>query len=127
MTQKEFLIQLSIITVISAAIVFGLSTLEKLQPYQMFSWICLGFFVVFSVLMFFMGTNASKSSNKNDFTNVALGFTAGKMFGSLIIIVIYIKLIEPTSKMFILPFFIIYIIYTAFETYFMMKLGKENA
>ncbi len=127
MTQKVFFTQLAIITGITIAVIFSLNTLEKLYPYRYFSWICLGFFFFFSIVMFLMGTNAAKSSNKNDFTNAALGFTAGKMFFSLIMIVMYSKLMEPESKLFILPFFLVYIIYTAFETYFMMRIGKEYA
>ena len=127
MTQKVFFTQLFIITILTIGMIFGLNTTEKLAPDSLFSWICLGFFFFFSLLMFFMGSKAAKSKNKNDFTNAALGFTAGKMFFSMIIIIVYSKLGEPSSKLFVLPFFLVYIIYTAFETYFMMRIGKENA
>lgn len=77
--------------------------------------------------MYYAGRNAARSSNKNDFTNIIMGFTMGKMVLSFVLIFAYLKLVEPADKIFVLPFFSIYLIYTVFETYFMMKLGRTNA
>jgi hypothetical protein len=47
-----------------------------------------------------------------------------KMALCLFVIVGYFKLAEPSSKMYAIPFLIVYLIFTIFETYFMMKLSK---
>ena len=127
MNLQNFYTQLTIVTVFTAIILFLLNQATALQPYQMFSWICLVFFLLLTLIMYYFGERASKSKNKNDFTNTVIGFMAGKMMLAGIIIVMYSKLVEPVSKIFILPFFVVYIIFTTFETYFMMKVGKENA
>jgi len=57
---------------------------------------------------------------------VVLGFTVGKMLISVLVIFAYIQLAQPAGKLFILPFFGIYLAFTAYETYFMMKLGKTK-
>ena len=124
---SNFYIQLLIITLISAAILFGINQIELMAPYFWFSWICLGFFILFTLAMYYFGSKSAKSENKNEFTNVVVGFMAGKMFLAAMTILMYSEIVQPTSKIFILPFFIVYIIYTAFETYFMMKVGKDSA
>ena len=67
---------------------------------------------------------ASFSKNKNAFTSVILMTTMAKMFLAILIIVIYVKVFEPDSRMFVFPFLGIYLIYTIFETYFMMKANQ---
>lgn len=127
MNFNNFYVQLGIVTVFTAIILLLLNQIQALQPYQLFSWLCLGFFVIFTFAMYFFGHQSAKSDNKNDFTNAVIGFMVGKMMFAGMIIVMYNKIVEPTSKIFILPFFVVYVIYTVFETYFMMKVGKEHA
>ena len=105
---------------------FFLHQIPQLQPHGLLSWISLGAFIGLSVLMYFVGEKSAKDENKNNFTNVVLGFTMGKMFLSIMVIYMYFELAQPEGKFFILPFFIVYFIFTAFETYFMMKLGKTK-
>lgn len=62
--------------------------------------------------------------NKNDFSRLVLGFTGFKMMFSVALVFIYQAVAEPTSRWFVIPFLIIYILYTIFETYFLMRLGR---
>ena len=126
MTVKSFLIQLSALSAGVALLLFFLNQIPQLQAHGLLSWISLASFVGLSLLMYFVGNKSAKGENKNNFTNVVLGFTMGKMFLSILVIYIYFKLAQPGGKLFILPFFIVYFIFTAFETYFMMKLGKTK-
>ena len=126
MSQRQFLIQLGLLSLSVAILIFFLNRLPQLQPSSLLSWASLAAFIAMSVIMFFAGSRAARSDNKNDFTNVVLGFTIGKMFLSIMIIYAYFSLMQPEGKWFIIPFFIVYFMYTAFETYFMMKLGKTK-
>ncbi|MCB0633215.1 MAG: hypothetical protein KDD15_25925, partial [Lewinella sp.] len=107
-------------------ILFFLNRMPQLQNDAPLSWLSLFLFILLSILMYYVGKRSSMSENKNDFTNVVLGFTIGKMFLSIMIIYAYFSLMQPEGKWFIIPFFIVYFMYTAFETYFMMKLGKTK-
>lgn len=127
MSRKQFFIQLSGVVGITAIILFLVHQFPVLYAYQNLSWVSLAFFIVLTILMFIFGYRAAQSSNKNHFTNTVMGFTMGKIFLSIIIILAYNQLVKPETKLFILPFFGIYLIFTIFETYFMMKLGKMNA
>lgn len=126
MNARIFYIQLLILTLLVGLGLFFLNRLPQLQSHAVLSWLSLAFFTGLSVMMFYAGRNSAQSDNKNNFTNVVLGFTIGKMFFTIMVIYAYVQLVKPEGKLFVLPFFGIYLIFTAFETYFMMKLGKTK-
>lgn len=127
MTNQQFLFQLIIITGLCAVGLWGLMEgVPDLRAYQALGWISLVGFTALSGLMFWAGRKAALSKNKNDFTSAVLGFTMGKMFLAVIIIYAYMKLAQPADKLFVIPFFGVYVVYTVFETYFMMKLGRTG-
>ncbi|MCB0578256.1 MAG: hypothetical protein KDD10_02955 [Phaeodactylibacter sp.] len=127
MDQRSFFIQLGLLSLGAAILLFFLNRLPQLQAYSTLSWISLAAFVGLSILMYLAGRRAAESDNKNDFTNAVLGFTAGKMFLAILVLLGYSQLAQPPDKLFIIPFFSVYLIYTIFETYFMMKLGRMSA
>ncbi|MCO6488839.1 MAG: hypothetical protein J5I98_10495 [Phaeodactylibacter sp.] len=127
MDQRSFFIQLGLLSLGAAILLFFLNRLPQLQAYSTLSWISLAAFVGLSILMYLAGRRAAESDNKNDFTNAVLGFTAGKMFLAILVLLGYSQLAQPPDKLFIIPFFAVYLIYTIFETYFMMKLGRMSA
>ena len=127
MSRNKFFYSLFLITGLTAAILFFLHRLPALQSSANISWISLSAFVLLSLGMYFMAESAAKSKNKNTFTSVVLMSTMVKMFLAILIIVVYIKVVAPDSRLFVLPFLGIYFIFTIFETYFMMKLGKTKS
>lgn len=126
MEAKHFFIQLAILSIGVGLALYFLNRLPQLQTHAPLSWISLAGFIGLSMLMFYTGRRSARSENKNDFTNVVLGFTIGKMFMAILVIYAYMQLAQPEGKVFILPFFGIYLTYTAYETFFMMKLGKSK-
>ena len=126
MGHRHFFLQLGVVTLVTAAVLLGLHQIDRFAPYGSLSVLSLLLFVGLTVVMYFLGRRAANSENKNDFTNVVMGFTMGKMFLSIAIIYGYLQVVEPTDKLFIVPFFTVYLIYTAFEIFFMMKLGRMN-
>ena len=79
-----------------------------------------------SVPMFFLGKMAAKSSKKNMFSQLMLFFIFTKMMCSVALIVVYQHKFKPLDKNFILPFVFIYFAFTAYETYFMLKISKTT-
>ena len=126
MTAKAFYLQLAIVTLLATAGAFGINTFPQFAEVRPIAWISLGIFVLLSMVIFYAGRKAAFSENKHDFTNVFLGITIGKIFIAIIFILGYNQLMEPDSRFFIIPFFLMYLIYTIFETYIMMKLGRLN-
>ncbi|MEL6924788.1 MAG: hypothetical protein AAFO94_12145 [Bacteroidota bacterium] len=121
---KRFSIQLTAISVGTMLLLVLFQQMADVRSYPNFAWLCLGFFIVFSIVMYFFGWRTSLSSDRNAFTRTIIGFMGLKMFFSVLLVATYVKLVEPDSKYFLIPFFIVYLIFTVFETYFMSRLGR---
>lgn len=126
MSDRQFGWQLVVITALSAAGLWALLRIPALQPYQLIGWISLGGFALLCLLLYWAGKRAALSNNKNDFTSTVLGATVGKMFLAILIIFSYLQLAKPPDKLFVIPFFGEYLVFTVFEVYFMMRLGRMN-
>lgn len=124
MTKRSFFNQLGGLSVGIALLLIILSFIPQIQADISVSWASWLFFVVFTIVVFYVAQKAALSSNPHTFTTVIMGVVIGKMFFSILIILIYIKLMIPETRYFLLPFFAIYFSFTIFELYFMTKLGK---
>ena len=124
MSRSIFFYSLVGITVLTALFVFFMTSLPIFQADTGVLWISFAAFSLLSLLMYFIGHKAISSKNKNNFISVILVSTVVKMFMAILIIFVYIRVYLPESRLFVLPFLGIYLIYTVYETYFMMKLAK---
>lgn len=97
------------------------------KQYNSVTWWSLGIFIPLSMAMFFGGQLAAKSADKYFFSNLIMPFTFIKMFFSVAGLVVYKKLYHPDTKYFLLPFFVVYFVFTIFETYFMVKIGNKKS
>lgn len=126
MQPKTFWLSLSSLTLMTFLLLGGLLYLPLLQPYFGITCVFLCFFLLLTILVYFTGRRAAHSSNPNMFTNVVMIFMFVKMFASLFLLLIYSKTQHPQTRFFLIPFFLIYLIYTIFETWVMMRLGKNS-
>ena len=94
--------------------------------YSSVTWWSLGLFIPLSIGMFIFGQRASLSENKLLFHNLIIVTIFAKMFLSVFVLLIYKKIFHPETKNFTLPFFLVYFIFTIFETYFMVKLAQKK-
>ncbi len=127
MRTKTFFIQLFLVSLFTLPAVYLTHRNPAMREHLPFSLGIVAFFVLFSTGMFYAGRRAVKSQNKNDFTNVSLGFTAGKMFLTLGLLMVYTKVLNPSNNWFVFSFFGLYLIYTLFEMAFMIRLGRSEA
>lgn len=121
---KTFYQQLSALSLAILASVFLLGQQTQFATYVNISTVSLIFFIILSIIVFHLGLRLVKSRNKNDFSRLVLGFTGFKMMLSVALVFIYQSVMEPTNRWFVIPFLIIYVLYTIFETYFLMRLGR---
>ena len=126
MTSGKFYRDLAIVSVATFGCMYGLQLMEPFAPYFYLSVAVQVFFIFFSVLMFEVGKIALQNENKNLFTSLVIGFTFGKMLLAVLIVIVYAKAFAPESQLFVAPFFLVYLIYTIFETSFMMRLGNPK-
>ncbi len=127
MNLRTFLSQLAATTAI--VVIFNLILQQFFNTFVQYSsvtWWSLGLFVPLSIGMYFFGEKASKSENKLLFHNLIIITIFAKMFLSVFVLLIYKKIFHPETKNFTLPFFLVYFIFTIFETYFMVKLAQKK-
>jgi len=126
MNHRSFFIQLGIVSLGVIILIFALNLVPAFYTFQSLTWISFAFFFSLSVLMYFIGHSSANSSNKNSFLQIVMATTFLKMFLCIGLVIVYHTLAKPESNMFVVPFLLIYIIFTIFETYFMMKLSYLN-
>lgn len=126
MPNTTFYRQFMILVAATGVLLFFLNQLSLFQSFTIFSWICLAFFTLFTLFMFFIGKQTAQNRNKNLFTGAVLALTFGKIMLSFVVVFFYFKFGQPDSKAFLIPFFITYLVFTVYETYLMMKLGKQK-
>jgi len=124
MNSASFYRQLLFISIPAAIGLFFVHRIPLLAPYALLSWLSLGLFIGLCILMFYVGRRAALSENKHNFTNAFLLFLMLKLFSCAILVIVYLKVVEPASKLFVLPFLGLYVIYTTFEVIFLSKLGR---
>ncbi|MDH3650012.1 MAG: hypothetical protein OEQ53_10025 [Saprospiraceae bacterium] len=88
------------------------------------SYLSIGFFVLLSILIYFLARAASTSPNKNYLTQLVMILVFVKILACLTIIIVYDRLYQPSSNIYVLPFFLHYIVYTSLEIYILTRASK---
>lgn len=124
MSHQKFLRPFIGLTISLALLVVLIGFYPPLAAYQDIFIISILFFVAFSILTYWLADNAARSKNKFAFTQVTFLFLFGKLLFSVLILVVYKQIAMPENNLYVLPFFLVYLCYTVFETGFMMRLGR---
>ena len=127
MTAKAFSLQLGILTGLTVVALILFNRYPLFGAHQALYWAILGFYFLSAVLLFAVGKKLAASPNRNSFTLFIMGAVFIKMMLTMAVLVVYLKFAEPASKYFILPFLTVYLVFTVFETYFLMKIAKTQA
>ena len=123
---RIFFRQLLLATGISAAGILWAKQLPALQSGIALAWIALALFVLFSLIAFFMAAQMAKSPKRDRYITLIMGLTLFKMFLAFTMIAAYVKINPPQSRLFAIPFFGIYLIFTIFESAFLIRTGKHT-
>ncbi len=125
MSKNKFYKSLIGLSASMALALFLLSFIPIFREHQVFSWLNLLFFILFTLSVYIIAEKASQSPNLSTFSSVILGVIFIKMIFIIIIVLIYREMTNPGSGGgFLGPFFLIYVVFTIFEVYFMMKLAR---
>ncbi|NJC25917.1 hypothetical protein [Neolewinella antarctica] len=81
--------------------------------------------LLLSVAIFYLSKRTVGAANKFLFSNVFMGATMVKMFACGGLIGAYIVLGEPAGKMFIIPFFTSYFVFTLLEIICLVTIAGE--
>lgn len=123
---KKFITQLGFCSFLSIVLILLLNTIPVFNTDQILYWISLVIFIIINIIGYFFGLKTANSSNKFDFSNLFIIITMLKVFVFLFTFVAYNLLLEPSNKLYILPFFMLYMIFTTFEVRLLTKIGKDG-
>ena len=124
MSEKKFLFQLGSIIIGSIILLISLSRLEAFSSSSSFSWIILVLFIILTVYAYYRSKKLATHSDNNAFSRMVLGFIGIKVVLCLGLMLSYAKFWNPNDKMVLIPFLILYSIYTIFEVSVMTKNGQ---
>lgn len=118
-----YYLSINILTISGIIISYFFSTIGKGILLSVYGFI---FMAVSSWFYLNKLMKAVNSTNKNIFIQTVMVNIFVKMVSILMIVVIYYKIYDPKEKVIIIPFLIIYLIYSVFETYFSYKLALKS-
>lgn len=123
---NDWVIWLSI-TLVCAAGLFGATRLwPGVESHAGFSWICLVFFALTSLLGILWGQVSAANKPGRVFISFAMLYSLGKMALSMLVLVFYNKSTPPAGKEYIWPFLTFFVVYTVFETLTLMRIAKRQ-
>ncbi len=126
MNTRRFIGQLSILSLCVLLVITALLYFPAFQASFRFAVVSLVFFIGLSFIIFIAAKPAAISRDKNAFTRLVLAFTLGKMALVVALVIIFYRVLLLKGNYFLIPFFFIYIVFTAYETYFLTKIGRQT-
>jgi hypothetical protein len=128
MTNTQFFRSLGIVILTTGAVLGLLHYLiAPMQSHWKISLIGIGLFTAVCTALYLAGRQALRSTNKVAFNGLISGSVFGKMVLTLVTLFVYQKAVRPDNQWFVGIFLLIYIVFTAYEVWFMSKLAKQGA
>lgn len=119
--------QLLFITLgILGVILYLMSFNSKIHEYIDIAYYSIPAFTLLSVAVYFLTEYMEKQKNKGMLINLVIINVMFKFLIAIGIVMIYHKSKDPQDGIFVLPFIIIYVVFTIFETYFMSVQAKSS-
>jgi len=94
--------------------------------YLYFYIICLIAFLLFTGLSLFVGLKTYNHRNPGLFGTAAISTMTFKMMVSILLVAVYVKVFASPDKWFVLPFFLMYLYFTVFEAWALIKIGRST-
>lgn len=124
MSFQKFAGWLSGITAVLLLSLYLVSNAYWYDEIDKISYISIAFFVSLSVLIYFIARVSGKSTNKNLLTQWIMILVFVKIFSGLVIIIAFDRIYHPETNLFVVPFFLAYLIYTALEVWILTNASK---
>ena len=115
---------LAFTTAILLVVLVFLHQLDLFAPHVFFSSFTLATFVLLTLGGILAADRAAQSANKFRFLQVFMGFMMAKLFLSVLLVAGYYLGVKPDNRLFVIPFVLIYLVYSGLETWYFMKRGK---
>jgi hypothetical protein len=127
MTQISILKSIGVCVVIAIAMHMLLSIAFKpVNAYHMFFGISLVLWVLLGLAILYAGLWIAGDSNPNTFSQLVLVSVFLKLLLGIGMVVVYKMQWDPPDNYFVIPFLQVYLIFAVYETYALMKIGRDE-
>ena len=96
-----------------------------LKPFQSFVWYSISFFTFLSFITHFILTKGMSEKSSNSFLTFVYLAIFAKMILCVLAVLAYFFIEKPEKIYFIIPFFLLYICYTSFDTIHLVQKSKN--
>ena len=126
MSVGKFFQLLFLTLIILIGILYFMSLNQKINEYIDIAYYAIPSFTFLSIAIYFLTIHLEKQPNKGMLLNLVIINVMFKFLIAIGVVMIYHKTKNPEDGIFVLPFIIIYVIFTIFETYFMSIQAKSK-
>lgn len=127
MTFQRFFVLLGVATAVAGILAFASHYFLAIDYAIPLTVLTILFFCAFCIGLFWLSQRAAGAENKYLFSNVFMGATLLKFSACGGFIAAYAILGEPENKLFVVPFFVSYLVYTVLEIVFLLRLAGVAA
>ena len=122
----HFFLQLLLLLAVIIPVLYFIHSFDAHKNSIQVSIYSVSMFTVLSILLFFILNKSVKSPDKQLFISITLMNMLVKMVCSIGLLLFYKFTFQPVNGKFIIPFIVIYLFFTIFETYFMVNLANQK-
>jgi len=126
MSKSKFFLLLGISLIVTISLMYTLSFNEKMLPYLDVGYYAIPAFTVLSLIVYFLTDYLERTPKRKILFNLVIINVMLKMFISVLVIVLYYNITKPKDGIFVVPFIIVYVVFTIFETYFMSEQARHS-
>lgn len=113
-------------TVLVIVLGYSFIYMTGLEHHAALFYISMGLILPLSIVVYLLASRLAGSKDKYALVRLVLGNMMGKLFLAVLIVVAYTQTRDIDTTLFIVPFFITYIGFTIFETYFLHEISKVD-
>ncbi|HRI01332.1 MAG TPA: hypothetical protein PK006_09810 [Saprospiraceae bacterium] len=124
MNYKHFVLGLSALSVVIIGLLYWLLRDQTMVYFG--GLVMTSFFILFSLLVFYLMDRSRDSKDMYQFSRLFMISVFVKMVFYLFIVVYMVRKMNVPSESLIVPSLLIYLGFTIYETYFLMKLSKKK-
>jgi hypothetical protein len=94
-------------------------------PHSWVGWMANLYFALFTLIIYFMALKNLSIASGSAFIRIVMGGSGLKMAGAILVLTLVHIFYQPLVKAEVILFLIIYVLFTIFETYTLMKLSNH--
>jgi hypothetical protein len=124
--QRSFYLYLFLTTVVVFVLLLLLTLGNNYKTYLSFALVVNTIFAFTSIPMYYLFTKLALSPKRTLFISATVGNMFFRIFLSVMILVLYFLWYNPDDGNFVVPFLVVYVTFTIFETYILLRIADRK-